>query len=121
VLYLTRGGAAMTLRQRKEAGGESSKQDGSSAAGIFVMIAIHDIENTGSSQNRPPGKKVDANKSRFEQSPGPEIDFMLLTVGVEPRNCLNDALTQVELGAKSEEPLGPAGIETTARLSVGLT
>jgi hypothetical protein len=40
---------AMTFRQRKEASGESSKQDGSSAAGIFVMIAIHDIENTGSS------------------------------------------------------------------------
>jgi len=47
-------------------------------------------------------------------------NFNSESVGVKPRNCLYDALTQVKLGAKSEEALGPAGIETTARLSVGL-
>src|SRR5688572_28280392 len=42
------------------------------------------------------------------------------SVSVEPCDCFNDALTQVELGTKPEALLDPAGIETTARLSVGL-
>jgi hypothetical protein len=58
VLSLTRGGAAVTSRWRNEASGDPINRTVVQQQESSVMVAIHDFEDPGSSQNRLPGKKM---------------------------------------------------------------